>query len=117
MPGLDYFSKSENGAAPAAAAPAADVNTEAPVEAPRSNVYYNARLDPKNYLEGPLSHNAATRLRQMLARPGIVVSIGLRSQHFFQLKIFMNRLLLASVMESVLELPLRPGSTACTKGK
>lgn len=38
------------------------------------NVYYNARLDPKNYLEGPLSWNAATRLRQMLARPGIVVS-------------------------------------------
>ena len=117
MPGLDYFSKSENGAAPAAAAPAADVNTEAPVEAPRSNVYYNARLDPKNYLEGPLSHNAATRLRQMLARPGIVVSIGLRSRLFLQLKMFMNRLLLASVMESVLELPSRPGSTACTKGK
>lgn len=39
------------------------------------NVYYNPRLDPKNYLEGPLSLNAATRLRQMLARPGIVVSI------------------------------------------
>ncbi|KJA28866.1 hypothetical protein HYPSUDRAFT_623226 [Hypholoma sublateritium FD-334 SS-4] len=77
MPGLDYFHKSENGAAPAAAAPAADVNTEAPVEAPRSNVYYNARLDPKNYLEGPLSHNAATRLRQMLARPGIVVAPGI----------------------------------------
>ena len=79
--------------------------------------YYNARLDPKNYLEGPLSHNAATRLRQMLARPGIVVSIGLRSRLFLQLKMFMNRLLLASVMESVLELPSRPGSTACTKGK
>jgi hypothetical protein len=31
-------------------------------------------LDPKNYLEGPLSVNPATRLRQMLARPGIVVS-------------------------------------------
>ncbi|KAF7973058.1 hypothetical protein HWV62_16358 [Athelia sp. TMB] len=40
-------------------------------------VYYNARLDPKNYLEGPLSWNAATRLRQMLARPGIVVAPGI----------------------------------------
>jgi hypothetical protein len=39
-----------------------------------SGVYYNPRLDPKNYLEGPLSWNPATRLRQMLARPGIVVS-------------------------------------------
>ena len=37
--------------------------------------YYNARLDPKNFLEGPLSWNPATRLRQMLARPGIVVGI------------------------------------------
>ena len=38
------------------------------------NAYYNPRLDPKNFLEGPLSLNPATRLRQMLARPGIVVS-------------------------------------------
>ena len=45
------------------------------VDAPRRDVYYNPRLDPKNYLEGPLSLNAATRLRQMLARPGIVVRI------------------------------------------
>lgn len=44
------------------------------VDAPRyPNVYYNARLDPKNYLEGPLSWNPPTRLRQMLARPGIIV--------------------------------------------
>ena len=35
--------------------------------------YYNPRLDPKNFLEGPLSWNPSTRLRQMLARPGIVV--------------------------------------------
>ena len=40
----------------------------------RSDVYYNPRYDPKNFLEGPLSLNPATRLRQMLARPGIVVS-------------------------------------------
>lgn len=39
-----------------------------------SGVYYNPRLDPEHYLEGPLSWNPATRLRQMLARPGIVVS-------------------------------------------
>ena len=38
-------------------------------------VYYNPRLDPKNYLNGPLSWNPATRLRQMLARPGIIVSL------------------------------------------
>lgn len=38
------------------------------------HVYCNPRLDAKNYLEGPLSYNPATRLRQMLARPGIVVS-------------------------------------------
>ena len=35
--------------------------------------YQNPRLDPKNYLEGPLSPNPATRLRQLLARPGIIV--------------------------------------------
>lgn len=68
MPGRDILSKAE--------APAADNTTEtSPVETPRPGVYYNARLDPKNYLEGPLSHDPATRLRQMLARPGIVVSL------------------------------------------
>lgn len=36
--------------------------------------YYNPRLDPKNYLDGPLSTNPATRLRQLLARPGIIVN-------------------------------------------
>ncbi|PPQ63025.1 hypothetical protein CVT24_005971 [Panaeolus cyanescens] len=68
MPGLDYFSNNNT----AAAAPAS-------VETPetRDGVYYNARLDPKNYLEGPLSSNPATRLRQMLARPGIVVAPGI----------------------------------------
>lgn len=40
-----------------------------------TGVYYNPRLDPKLFLDGPLSVNPATRLRQMLARPGIVVSI------------------------------------------
>ncbi|KAJ7085069.1 Phosphoenolpyruvate/pyruvate domain-containing protein [Mycena epipterygia] len=39
--------------------------------------YYNARLDPSNYMEGPLSTNPATRLRQMLARPGIITAPGI----------------------------------------
>ena len=43
--------------------------------------YYNAGLDPKNYLEGELSWNPATRLRQMLARPGIVVCIVISSSN------------------------------------
>ncbi|KAF5345191.1 hypothetical protein D9758_009711 [Tetrapyrgos nigripes] len=38
--------------------------------------YYNARLDPKNFLEGPLSTDPATRLRQFLARPGITLAPG-----------------------------------------
>ncbi|TFK44933.1 oxaloacetate acetylhydrolase [Crucibulum laeve] len=75
MPGKDFFTNTEVSAAPTAAPPPAP----APVaESPSvSTVYYNARLDPKNYLEGPLSTNAATRLRQMLARPGIVVAPGI----------------------------------------
>ncbi|KAF7308848.1 hypothetical protein MKEN_01084700 [Mycena kentingensis (nom. inval.)] len=48
-----------------------------PVSLPSAPTYYNARLDPKNYLNGPLSSNPATRLRQMLARPGIVVAPGI----------------------------------------
>jgi len=43
------------------------------------HVYYNPRLDPANFLEGPLSTNPATRLRQMLARPGIIVSVLFRA--------------------------------------
>lgn len=38
------------------------------------DAYYNPRFDPANFLEGPLSNNPATRLRQMLARPGIIVT-------------------------------------------
>ncbi|KAL0953943.1 hypothetical protein HGRIS_005105 [Hohenbuehelia grisea] len=51
----------------------------ASVDAPTTDAghYYNPRLDPKNYLEGDLSPNPATRLRQMLARPGIVVAPGI----------------------------------------
>ncbi|KAJ6593421.1 oxaloacetate acetylhydrolase [Mycena capillaripes] len=39
--------------------------------------YYNARLDPSNYMDGPLSTNPATRLRQLLARPGIITAPGI----------------------------------------
>ncbi|EKM81153.1 hypothetical protein AGABI1DRAFT_112845 [Agaricus bisporus var. burnettii JB137-S8] len=39
-------------------------------------VYDNPRLHPRNFLHGPLSENPSTRLRQMLARPGIVVAPG-----------------------------------------
>ncbi|KAI0319997.1 oxaloacetate acetylhydrolase [Amylostereum chailletii] len=63
MPGLDYADNTP------------EVSPAAPAEA-KHEVYYNPRLDPKNFLEGPLSLNPATRLRQMLARPGIVVAPG-----------------------------------------
>ena len=59
MPGIDYF-----------------LNGESSVHA-TTPVYCNHRLDPRNYVEGPLSENPATRLRQMLARPGIVVSLAM----------------------------------------
>ncbi|KAF9061807.1 oxaloacetate acetylhydrolase [Rhodocollybia butyracea] len=38
--------------------------------------YNNPRLNPENFKDGPLSVNAATRLRQMLARPGVIVCPG-----------------------------------------
>lgn len=71
MPGLDYFSKAET----TTQAPAAPSSESSGSMSPALGVYYNARLDPKNYLEGPLSVHPATRLRQMLARPGIVVRL------------------------------------------
>ncbi len=64
MPGLDYFTNTT----------ATTQVSDASNDYMTNGVYYNSRLDSKNYLEGPLSHNPATRLRQMLARPGIVVS-------------------------------------------
>jgi hypothetical protein len=83
MPGLDLY-KSLNGSAAEAMIreirPRATPMYEPIVEEPEReevlhnpDIYYNARLDPKNYLDGPLSWNPSTRLRQMLARPGIVV--------------------------------------------
>ncbi|KAJ7188748.1 phosphoenolpyruvate pyruvate domain-containing protein [Mycena filopes] len=66
--------------------PALDIAMPAPVAVARNpkqearngaSVYYNARLDPVNYMDGPLSNNPATRLRQMLARPGIITAPGI----------------------------------------
>ena len=73
MPGLELYGSSESSAAATTAVelPAASTSAQA------SGGYCNPRYDPKNYLEGPLSLNAATRLRQMLARPGIVVAPGI----------------------------------------
>ena len=75
MPGLELFGSSE---VTAPATTVVEVPAPAPAPAQEANngagPYYNARLDPKNYLEGPLSLDPCTRLRQMLARPGIVVS-------------------------------------------
>lgn len=85
MPGLDLFNFDKetyvNGHANGNETDGTNTPDESPLPSPNAplaaalfdNVYYNPRLDPKNFLEGPLSLNAATRLRQMLARPGIVV--------------------------------------------
>lgn len=77
-PGLDYPSAASRASAhetPATPTTYGPVGTAVKESQVSSSVYYNPRLDPKNYLEGPLSCNPATRLRQMLARPGIVVGI------------------------------------------
>jgi len=102
MPGLDFFSNTP-----------VHVTEAAPETRP--GVYYNARLDPKNYLEGPLSPIASTRLRQMLARPGIVVGFILldASERYLTTA---HRLPLVSAMVSVLDAPLKLDLTACTRG-
>ncbi|EGO00826.1 hypothetical protein SERLA73DRAFT_105238 [Serpula lacrymans var. lacrymans S7.3] len=80
-PGLDFFKSTESTSAPVIEVSADEVPAVTPStvdDGPLDpSVYYNARLDPKNFLEGPLSWNPATRLRQMLARPGIVVAPGI----------------------------------------
>ena len=90
MPGLDLFNFDKetfvNNHTNGNSTDGTNTPEEAPVPAPQApltsalshNTYYNPRLDPKNFLEGPLSLNPATRLRQMLARPGIVVRVNLR---------------------------------------
>ncbi|KAK7691836.1 hypothetical protein QCA50_005240 [Cerrena zonata] len=81
MPGLDLYGSTPEtvpSSTVVSTPPSADTPPDTPVnESAKPDVYYNARLDPKNYLEGPLSPNPATRLRQMLARPGIVVAPGI----------------------------------------
>lgn len=73
-PAPDYFTKTSVKAERPrrAAEPQRPTQEES---SPSKAVYSNPRLDPANFLEGPLSTNPATRLRQMLARPGIVVSL------------------------------------------
>jgi hypothetical protein len=80
--------------------------------------YYNPRLDAKNFLEGELSWNPATRLRQMLARPGIVVAPGIcdgisaRYGSSF-LDIFCRWYSNMSAIKTVRR--LRPASPVCTR--
>ncbi|KAJ3973486.1 Pyruvate/Phosphoenolpyruvate kinase-like domain-containing protein [Lentinula raphanica] len=69
-PALDYHTAVENSLR-------AEMEAELKESARDPSVYYNPRFDPKNFLEGPLSLNPSTRLRQMLARPGIVVAPGI----------------------------------------
>lgn len=81
-------------------------------------VYYNPRLDPKNFLNGPLSHNPATRLRQMLARPGIVVCTS--HLHLVECTVLLNETsrwlpVSATVLVSVVH--WRLALRAFTKGK
>ncbi|KAJ8472772.1 hypothetical protein ONZ45_g16534 [Pleurotus djamor] len=70
MPGVEFYSKTSSSEASTKASPFIPYLDS-------DGVYNNPRLDAKNYLEGPLSNNPATRLRQMLARPGIVVAPGI----------------------------------------
>jgi len=85
MPGLDYFRETQTTQVVAEAREPVESEPSSPTDSmpidhgltSAPDVYYNPRLDPKNYLEGPLSWNPATRLRQMLARPGIVVAPGI----------------------------------------
>ena len=85
MPGLDFYfyrtpeSRATTTTTTVPATPIRESNhaivtaTPSPEVPSRAGAYYNPRLDPKNFMEGPLSWDPATRLRQMLARPGIVV--------------------------------------------
>ncbi|KAN0132890.1 Pyruvate/Phosphoenolpyruvate kinase-like domain containing protein [Lactarius tabidus] len=77
-PGMDYSSAPVTILeVPAPSTTCDSVTISLKEQSPSSNVYYNPRLDPQNYLDGPLSWNPATRLRQMLARPGIIVAPGI----------------------------------------
>ena len=76
MPGLELFTSEPTvPATTVVELPSSEPTTPVTETRTGPGAYYNPRLDPKNYLEGPLSINPATRLRQMLARPGIVVCL------------------------------------------
>lgn len=58
-PGLDFYTPTTYQAAPGLPAAPVVVVASQP-EKTTTEPYYNERLDPKNYLEGPLSWNPAT---------------------------------------------------------
>ena len=115
MPGLELYGSAASSAPattvvelPAAPAPALET---------RSNVYYNPRYDPKHFLEGPLSLNPATRLRQMLARPGIVVCpILCTNINVRRVLLLIERSLLVFATESAHAVLSRRASNASTRG-
>jgi hypothetical protein len=114
MPGLEYYANTDQSTVPIGQV---NLGTAASQPARDPSVYYNARLDPKNYLEGPLSWDPATRLRQMLARPGIVVR---NSAHptIIQFNISLSfRSHLASAMASVHAVHWRLALIAYTRGQ
>ncbi|KAG2104026.1 phosphoenolpyruvate pyruvate domain-containing protein [Suillus discolor] len=83
-PGLGFFKSSGSSEAPVVqVSPDAESEDKGSSQSTTSqttrkaDVYYNPRLDPENFLEGELSPDAATRLRQLLARPGIVIAPGI----------------------------------------
>jgi hypothetical protein len=114
MPGMELFGSSQPSAPASTIVDIPASTSSAGEDAPRNpGVYYNARLDPKNFLEGPLSLNPATRLRQMLARPGIVVSI-CNPISPIRCAQALSRLLLVSATVSAHVAPWRLASIACT---
>lgn len=113
-PAPDYFTKTSVNAE----RPRRVAEPQRPAQegsSPSKAVYSNPRLDPANFLEGPLSTNPATRLRQMLARPGIVVSLFLPMNiiTFVQIP---SRLPLVSVMVLAHGAPSKLDLIVCTKG-
>lgn len=127
LPGFDFFSKRRE---PKAAPPLVFVEIEANAASRNEgstckssqstlcarDVYHNPRLDPQNFLEGELSWNPATRLRQMLARPGIVVC---RCQQWPRRDDanLCHRLHLVCAMVLVPVAHSKPDSIVCIKGR
>jgi len=72
-PALEYYTRSSFSSQDDRCQQFVDHHHARTLTAIKRDVYDNPRLDPKRFLDGPLSDNPATRLRQMLARPGIVV--------------------------------------------